>query len=157
MVSQRNLLANFGQIMSDFCAEYGGVAPPDTTIVSWLPFYHDMGLILGVCAPVLGGIPAVLTSPVSFLQRPARWMQLLAKESHTFSAAPNFAFELAARKTSGEDMAGLDLADVLVILSGSERVHPRRCGVSPRSSRASTCPARRYAPPMDWRRRRSMR
>ncbi|ANR93411.1 MULTISPECIES: AMP-binding protein [Mycobacterium avium complex (MAC)] len=124
MVSQRNLLANFGQIMSDFCAEYGGVAPPDTTIVSWLPFYHDMGLILGVCAPVLGGIPAVLTSPVSFLQRPARWMQLLAKESHTFSAAPNFAFELAARKTSGEDMAGLDLADVLVILSGSERVHP---------------------------------
>lgn len=92
--------------------------------MSWLPFYHDMGLILGVCAPVLGGIPAVLTSPVSFLQRPARWMQLLAKESHTFSAAPNFAFELAARKTSGEDMAGLDLADVLVILSGSERVHP---------------------------------
>lgn len=124
MVSHRNLLANFGQVMSDFCAEYGGVAPPDTTIVSWLPFYHDMGLILGVCAPILGGIRAVLTSPVSFLQRPARWMQLLAKESHAFSAAPNFAFELAARKTSGEDMAGLDLGDVLVILSGSERVHP---------------------------------
>ncbi|KBZ62413.1 AMP-binding protein [Mycobacterium colombiense] len=124
MVSHRNLLANFGQVMSDFCAEHGGVAPPDTTIVSWLPFYHDMGLILGVCAPVLGGIRAVLTSPVSFLQRPARWMQLLATESHAFSAAPNFAFELAARKTSGEDMAGLDLGDVLVILSGSERVHP---------------------------------
>lgn len=124
MVSHRNLLANFGQVMSDFCAEHGGVAPPDTTIVSWLPFYHDMGLILGVCAPVLGGIRAVLTRPVSFLQRPARWMQLLATESHAFSAAPNFAFELAARKTSGEDMAGLDLGDVLVILSGSERVHP---------------------------------
>lgn len=124
MVSHRNLLANFGQVMSDFCAEYGGVAPPDTTIVSWLPFYHDMGLILGACAPVLGGIRAVLTSPVSFLQRPARWMQLLAEESHAFSAAPNFAFELAARKTSGEDMAGRDLGDVLVILSGSERVHP---------------------------------
>lgn len=124
MVSHRNLLANFGQVMSDFCAEHGGVAPPDTTIVSWLPFYHDMGLILGVCAPILGGIRAVLTSPVSFLQRPARWMQLLATESHAFSAAPNFAFELAARKTSGEDMAGLDLGDVLVILSGSERVHP---------------------------------
>ncbi|MEE3754387.1 AMP-binding protein [Mycobacterium intracellulare] len=124
MVSHRNLLANFGQVMSDFCAEYGGVAPPDTTIVSWLPFYHDMGLILGVCAPVLGGIRAVLTSPVSFLQRPARWMQSLATERHAFSAAPNFAFELAARKTSGEDMAGLDLGDVLVILSGSERVHP---------------------------------
>lgn len=124
MVSQGNLLANFRQIMSDFCAEHGGVAPPDTTIVSWLPFYHDMGLILGVCAPVLGGIRTVLTSPVSFLQRPARWMQLLAKESHAFSAAPNFAFELAARKTSDEDLAGLDLGEVLVILNGSERVHP---------------------------------
>ncbi|OBI37591.1 AMP-binding protein [Mycobacterium colombiense] len=124
MVSHRNLLANFGQVMSDFCVEYGGVAPPDTTIVSWLPFYHDMGLVLGVCGPILGGVRAVLTSPVSFLQRPARWMQLLAKESHALSAAPNFAFELAARKTSDEDMAGLDLGDVLVILSGSERVHP---------------------------------
>jgi fatty acid CoA ligase FadD28 len=124
MVSQRNLLANFGQIISDFCVEHGGVAPPDTTIVSWLPFYHDMGLVLGVCAPIMGGIPTVLMSPVAFLQRPARWMHLLAKESHAFSAAPNFAFELAARKTSDEDMAGLDLGDVLVILSGSERVHP---------------------------------
>ncbi|BBY09851.1 AMP-binding protein [Mycobacterium marseillense] len=124
MVSHRNLLANFGQIMSDFCAEHGGVAPPDTTIVSWLPLYHDMGLILGVCAPVLGGIRTVLMSPVSFLQRPARWMRLLAKESHAFSAAPNFAFELAARKTSDEDLAGLDLREVLVILNGSERVHP---------------------------------
>jgi fatty acid CoA ligase FadD28 len=92
--------------------------------VSWLPFYHDMGLVLGVCAPILGGFRTVLTSPVSFLQRPARWMQLLANSSHAFSAAPNFAFELAARKTSDDDMAGLDLVDVLVILSGSERVHP---------------------------------
>ncbi|WP_406815525.1 AMP-binding protein [Mycobacterium sp. M23085] len=124
MVSHRNLLANFGQVMSDFCVDYGGVAPPDATIVSWLPFYHDMGLVLGVCLPVLGGIRAVLMSPVSFLQRPARWMQLLARESHSFSAGPNFAFELAARKTSDEDMAGLDLGNVLVILSGSERVHP---------------------------------
>ncbi|BCZ24081.1 AMP-binding protein [Mycobacterium senriense] len=124
MVSHQNLLVNFGQLISDFCVEYGGVAPPDTTLVSWLPFYHDMGLILGVCIPILGGFRTVLTSPVSFLQRPARWMQLLAKGSHTISAAPNFAFELAARKTSDEDMAGLDLGDVLVILSGSERVHP---------------------------------
>ena len=124
MISHRNLVANFEQIISDYFAEFGGVAPPDLTLVSWLPFYHDMGLVLGVCAPILGGFRTVLTSPVAFLQRPARWVQLLAKNSHTFSAAPNFAFELAARKTSDEDMAGLDLGDVLVILSGSERVHP---------------------------------
>ena len=124
MISHRNLVANFEQIMSDFFVEFGSVAPPDTTIVSWLPLYHDMGLMLGVCAPILAGVRTVLTSPVSFLQRPARWVQLLAKNSRAFSAAPNFAFELAARKTSDEDMAGLDLGEVLVILSGSERVHP---------------------------------
>ena len=124
MISHRNLLANFEQLTSDYFADHGGVAPPDTTVVSWLPFYHDMGLYLGICGPILTGIRAVLTSPVSFLQRPARWMQLLASNSHAFSAAPNFAFELAVRKTSDDDMAGLDLADVLVIVNGTERVHP---------------------------------
>lgn len=124
MMSHRNLLANFEQLTAVYFADYGKVAPPDTTIVSWLPFYHDMGLYLGVCGPILTGLRAVLTSPVAFLQRPARWMQLLASNSHTYTAAPNFAFELAARKTSDDDMAGLDLSDVLVIVTGSERVHP---------------------------------
>jgi long-chain fatty acid adenylyltransferase FadD28 len=124
MMSHRNLLANFEQLMSDYFADYGKLPPPGTTIVSWLPFYHDMGLYLGMCGPILTGLPAVLTSPVAFLQRPARWMQLLASNSRAYSAAPNFAFELAVRKTSDEDMAGLDLSDVLVIATGSERVHP---------------------------------
>jgi long-chain fatty acid adenylyltransferase FadD28 len=122
MVTYRNLLANFEQIMADYFAGYGGVAPGDTTFVSWLPFYHDMGLLVGICVPILAGQHAVLTSPVSFLSRPARWMQLLAGSSHALSAAPNFAFDLAARKTSDQDMAGLDLGNVLSILNGSERV-----------------------------------
>jgi long-chain fatty acid adenylyltransferase FadD28 len=124
MVSNRNLLTNFVQLMADLFADYGNVPPPDTTIVSWLPFYHDMGLMVGIFAPVLAGLHAVLISPVSFLQRPARWMQLLASNNHAFSSAPNFAFELAARKTSDADMAGLDLGDVRGIGSGSERIHP---------------------------------
>lgn len=124
VMSHRNILANFRQAMSDYFVQYGGFPPPDTTIVSWLPFYHDMGLYLGICAPIMTGMHAVLMSPVAFLQRPARWMQLLATNSRAYSAAPNFAFELAARKTSDDDMAGLDLADVLVIATGSERVHP---------------------------------
>ena len=66
----------------------------------------------------------MFTSPVAFLQRPARWMQLLASNGRVFSAAPNFAFDLAARKTTDEDMAGLDLGEVLVIVNGSERVQP---------------------------------
>jgi fatty acid CoA ligase FadD28 len=124
VMSHANILANFGQAAAAYFAAYGNVPPPDATVVSWLPFYHDMGLYLGVLAPVLLGVPAVLTSPVAFLQRPARWIQLLASNSKSYTAAPNFAFELAARKTSDEDMKGLDLSDVLVITTGSERVHP---------------------------------
>ncbi|MDT5357566.1 MAG: long-chain fatty acid adenylyltransferase FadD28 [Mycobacterium sp.] len=124
MISDRNLLANFEQLLSGYFPHRGGVPPLDMTFVSWLPFYHDMGLVLGVCAPTLLGLPAVLLSPVSFLQRPARWTQLLATSTHVFSAAPNFAFELAASKTSDDDMAGLDLGGVQTILSGSERVNP---------------------------------
>jgi long-chain fatty acid adenylyltransferase FadD28 len=124
MVSHKNIMANFEQINADLFGDHGGVAPPNTTVVSWLPFYHDMGLYLGIIFPVLTGFRAVITSPVSFLQRPARWMQLLASNSHAFSAAPNFAFELAARKTSDDDMAGHDLGNVLGILNGSERVQP---------------------------------
>ena len=124
MISDRNLLANFGQLMGDFFPDLGGVAPSDTTIVGWLPFYHDMGLMLGVIAPILGGYHAEIMSPVAFLQRPARWAQALATNTHVFSAGPNFAFELAVRKTSDDDMAGLDLSGVMSIVSGSERVHP---------------------------------
>ena len=123
VVSHRNVLANFEQKTSNYFPDHGKVAPPDTTVVSWLPFYHDMGLILGICTPILGGLRAVLMSPVSFLQQPARWMQLLASNSRAWTGAPNFAFELTVRRTSDDDMAGLDLGDVLGIISGSERIH----------------------------------
>lgn len=124
MISHRNLQVNFEQLMRSFFADSHVKAPSDTTIVSWLPFYHDMGLVLGVCAPILGGYRSELTSPVSFLERPARWVRSLAESSHAFSAAPNFAFDLAARKTTDSDLAGLDLGEVLGIISGAERVEP---------------------------------
>src|SRR6478672_9343766 len=124
MISHRNLQVNFEQLMRCLFADSGVVAPPDLTIVSWLPFYHDMGLVLGVCAPILGGFRAELTSPVAFLERPARWVRTLAETPSAFSAAPNFAFDLAARKTTERDLAGLDLGGVLGIISGAERVEP---------------------------------
>jgi fatty acid CoA ligase FadD21 len=124
MISHRNLLSNFHQLMADYFADFNGVAPPGTTVVSWLPFYHDMGLVQGVIGPILGGFRAELTSPMAFLQRPARWIQAMAKANRVFSAGPNFAFELAVRKTSDADMAGLDLGNVMRIVSGSERIHP---------------------------------
>lgn len=124
MISDRNMHTNLGQLLAGFFPQFGGMAPPDTTVVSWLPFYHDMGLMLGVIAPILGGYRAELTSPMAFLARPARWIQTMAKNTQVFSAAPNFAFELAVKRTTDEDMAGLDLGGVLTIVSGSERVHP---------------------------------
>ena len=119
MVSNSNLSANWEQIVSGYLPDY---RMPNSA-VSWLPFYHDMGLMLGLCAGILGGWPTVIMSPISFLQRPARWMQLLARNPQVLSAAPNFAFELAPARTSDDDMAGLDLGDVLYILSGAERVN----------------------------------
>ena len=124
MLTHQNFKANVEQLMAGLFADSEGIAPPDLTIVSWLPFYHDMGLVLGVCAPILLGIPAVLTSPMSFLQRPARWVEMLARNTSAITAAPNFAFDLATRKVSDDDMAGLDLGRVHAILSGSERVQP---------------------------------
>lgn len=125
MVSNKNVFANFEQIMGDFFVANSGVPVPGLNVVTWCPLYHDMGLLLGILMPILAGVPTVLTSPVGFLQRPARWMQLLAREEPTLSAGPNFAFEVVVRKTSDADMAGLDLGSVHSILNGSERVQPK--------------------------------
>jgi long chain fatty acid CoA FadD26 len=123
VVTHKNILANVQQVRADYFEAEGKVPPPDTTLVSWLPLYHDMGLLLGITGALVIGLHSVLMSPMAFLQRPARWAQQLAKNTRTFTAVPNFAFELAARRTTDEDMAGLDLSDVHTVLSGSERVH----------------------------------
>lgn len=124
MISHRNLTANFEQLVPDYMSEHGGTIPSDTTFVSWLPFYHDMGLMLGIAAPILSGQPGDLLSPLAFLARPVRWVQTLSRHAKAFSAAPNFAFDLTARRTTDEEMAGLDLSGVIGIINGAERVHP---------------------------------
>jgi acyl-CoA synthetase (AMP-forming)/AMP-acid ligase II len=121
VVSHRNVIVNCEQLMSDYFEDAGKVP---TTSVSWLPFYHDMGLLQGIILPMINQDTAVLMSPVSFLQRPARWMQLLGKYFGTVSSAPNFGFELAARRTSDDDMAGLELGNVRAIINGGERPNP---------------------------------
>lgn len=122
VITHTNVRANLDQVVADYFDDNGGVEPPGLTMVSWLPFYHDMGLLLGIVAPVLNGYPAVLTSPMAFLQKPSRWIRMLTTDV-AFSAAPNFAFELAVARTSDDDMTGLDLSNVHTILSGAERIH----------------------------------
>src|ERR1700742_3437635 len=96
--------------------------------LSWLPFFHDMGLITALCAPVLGQSFTFMT-PAAFVRRPGRWIRELARKpgetGGVFSAAPNFAFEHAAlRGLPREDEPPLDLSNVKGILNGSEPVSP---------------------------------
>ncbi|WP_111508797.1 AMP-binding protein [Mycobacterium kyogaense] len=133
IMTHQNVIANVKQVFDDYMEHRNGVPPRDITMVSWLPFYHDMGLIQGVFASLLTpneddggklhGRPAIVMSPVAFLQKPARWIQQLALNSCAWSAAPNFAFELSVRRTTDADLEGMDLSGVLGIISGSERIH----------------------------------
>ncbi|WP_206785514.1 fatty acyl-AMP ligase [Amycolatopsis sp. MtRt-6] len=93
-----------------------------TTCAGWIPFFHDMGLIQLLCLPVFAGGRSVFMAPAEFVHSPARWLRQLAGYPAVFTAAPNFAYDLAADADTGED---LDLSDVRVALNGSEPVRPR--------------------------------
>ena len=96
----------------------------DDVAVSWLPLYHDMGLIGAWFVPLVTGIPLVSLSPLAFLTRPVRWLQAISRHRGTLSPAPNFAFELCARKITDEEMEGLDLSCWRAALNGAEPVRP---------------------------------
>jgi fatty-acyl-CoA synthase len=96
----------------------------DIRSVSWLPLYHDMGLLMIVCVAVFG-TQVTLMSPIAFVRRPQRWIRQLAAESRhgrTFAAAPNFAFELAADRGLPVTDEDLDLSNVVSLINGSEPV-----------------------------------
>jgi acyl-CoA synthetase (AMP-forming)/AMP-acid ligase II len=96
----------------------------DIRSVSWLPLYHDMGLLMIVCVAVFG-TQVTLMSPIAFVRRPQRWIRQLAAESQhgrTFAAAPNFAFELAAERGLPVTDEDLDLSNVVSLINGSEPV-----------------------------------
>jgi fatty-acyl-CoA synthase len=118
VLKQANLLANMRAI-----AEAVQLAPSDVG-VSWLPLYHDMGLIGAWLTLLLHGVPLVVMSPLTFLTRPERWLQAISKYKGTISAAPNFAYELCVRKISAKAMDGVDLSSWRAALNGAEPVNP---------------------------------
>jgi len=94
--------------------------------VSWLPLYHDMGLIGFTLHPLFLGTPTTIFSPLHFLQRPARWLQAISRsELPVVSGAPDFGYELCVRRISDEDKRGLDLSRWTVAMSGAEPVRER--------------------------------
>ena len=92
-------------------------------VVSWLPLYHDMGLIGGLLFCFYWRIPLTLMSPTAFLMRPARWLRAISDSQSTLSVGPNFAFALAARRIRLADRKGLDLASWRLALNGAEPVN----------------------------------
>ncbi|MET0401388.1 MAG: fatty acyl-AMP ligase, partial [Cystobacter sp.] len=90
--------------------------------VSWLPLYHDMGLIGGVLQPVYVGFPMLFLPPESFLQRPARWLRAISQHRATISGAPNFAFDLCVRRVTPAEREGLDLSCWRQAFNGAEPV-----------------------------------
>ena len=122
VLTHANLLANLRAL-----GQAVAIGPQDV-VVSWLPLYHDMGLIGAWMASLYFGMPLVLMSPLGFLARPARWLQLLSRHRGTLSAAPNFAYELCARKVADEELAGVDLSAWRFALNGAEPVSPEAIG-----------------------------
>jgi amino acid adenylation domain-containing protein len=114
MLSHENLWHN--SMLMEQAFHYG----PQSMCVSWLPTYHDMGLIGGVLQPLYGGFPCVLMAPATFLKRPSRWLQTISRFKATISGGPNFAYELCARKIKPEEMATLDLSSWSVAFNGAE-------------------------------------
>jgi len=95
----------------------------DSCMVSWLPVFHDMGLVYGVLQPLYNGFPCYLMSPMSFLQQPTRWLHAISRFGATHCAAPNFAFRLCVETANPERLSRLDLRTVRVLLNGAEPLH----------------------------------
>ncbi len=118
LLTHDNLLANIHAI-----AQGLAVRPTDVG-ASWLPLYHDMGLIGSWLFCLHQGLPLALQSPLSFLARPERWLWSIHERRATLSAAPNFAYELCARKIQDSAIEGLDLSSWRCALNGAEPVSP---------------------------------
>ena len=118
MLTHANLLANV-RAMGD-AAE----ATCDDVFVSWLPLYHDMGLIGACLGSLYYGMQLILMSPLSFIARPVRWLHALHKHRGTLSAAPNFAYQLCAARLTDDELRDLDLSHWRLAFNGAEPVHP---------------------------------
>lgn len=116
MVTHANLAANIAAMYERFALT------PEDRLVSWLPPYHDMGLILGILLPLCTGLDTVLSSPFEFVVDPGTWVANLSRHRGTVSAAPNFAYDLCADKTSPDEAAALDLGAWRLAINGAEPV-----------------------------------
>ena len=115
-ISHGNLIANSMAIRDTFSCS------PDTGAVSWLPPYHDMGLIGGIFQPLFAGFQMTFMSPFAFVQDPIRWLRAISETKATISPSPNFGYELCTQRVPPEAMADLDLSHWSIAICGAEPV-----------------------------------
>ena len=114
MITHGNMSANERLIQ-----EYFGFSRK-SVMVSWLPMFHDMGLIGGILAPLFVGFPSILMAPNVFLREPVKWLQAVTEFRATTTGAPNFAYDLCVKKISTEQKLALDLSSLTVAYNGAE-------------------------------------
>lgn len=115
-LEHRQLLANTAVITTAMnCTE-------QSIGVSWLPPFHDMGLVGGILQPIYAGYPMHHMAPVTFLKRPLRWLEAVSREKATITVAPNFAYALCTEKIRPEQLAHLDLSSLKVVANGAEPI-----------------------------------
>ncbi len=123
MVRHRNMMANLEAIRRGFHVQWqSDDAANPTCGVFWLPFFHDMGLIGGILAPLYVGGRTVLMSPRSFLQRPIRWLQAITDYDAEISGAPNFAYQLCVDRISPDQTDKLELSRWRIAFCGAEPI-----------------------------------
>ena len=116
MITHENLL-----FQGAYLERLLGFTPEDVT-VTWLPHFHDMGLILGVLQASYTGFPCYLMTPTSFIKRPMCWLEAISRFGGTFSPAPNFAYDLCVQSFDPASSGPLDLSSWKVALNGAEPV-----------------------------------
>lgn len=119
-ISHKNVVHNISLVNHARSRERG----PHSVCVNWAPIFHDMGLIASLMVTVESGFPAVLMSPVAFLQKPARWLKAITKYNGTFSGGPNFSYELLINKVQPEDCNDLDLSSWKMAFNSAEPIRP---------------------------------
>jgi acyl-CoA synthetase (AMP-forming)/AMP-acid ligase II len=117
VVTQGSMFHNFEMARAAWPLEAEGAC-----LVSWLPLFHDLGLMANLISSIFAGAHCVLMTPLSFLTKPVRWLQAISKHRGTISMAPNFAYELCLRKVTEPERRGLDLSSWLVALNAAEPI-----------------------------------
>jgi acyl-CoA synthetase (AMP-forming)/AMP-acid ligase II/acyl carrier protein len=121
--SPAGVMVGHGNVAANLMALHDGFgSTPESVFVSWLPLFHDMGLIAGALAPTWAGCPVYLMSPASFVQSPLRWPRAISRYRGTIGGGPNFAYQACVEAARAHGVAGLDLSSWTIAWNGAEPV-----------------------------------